>query len=93
MQVVCQVGLVGLVGQRVTALQTLGGGLSLLGHGDLEHTEYNCMKNNRWLTNLVDIFDAGVVEVWLGRGGMLLVVRLGMVLGVLHWLLSIPARA
>ena len=50
------------------------------------------MQNNSWLTNLVDIFDAGVVEVGLGRGGMLLV-RLGMVLGVLHWLLSIPARA
>ena len=53
----------------------------------------NCMQNNSWLTNLVDIFDAGVVEVGLGRGGMLLLVRLGMVLGVLHWLLSIPGRA
>ena len=83
----------GLVGQWVTTLQTLGCGLSLLGHGDLEHTVYNCMQNNSWLTNLVDIFDAGVVEVGLGRGGVLLVVRLGMVLGVLHWLLSIPARA
>ena len=83
----------GLVGKRVTAFQTLGGGLSLLGHRDLKHTVYNCMQNNSWLTNLVDIFDAGVVEVGLGRGGVLLVVRLGMVLGVLHWLLSIPARA
>ena len=90
MKVVCQVG---LVRQRVTTLQTLGCGLSLLGHGDLERTVYNCMQNNSWLTNLVDIFDAGVVEVGLGRGGMLLVVRLGMVLGVLHWLLSIPGRA
>ena len=52
------------------------------------------MQNSScWLTNLVDIFDAGVVEVGLGRGGVLLVVRLGMVLGVLHWLLSIPGRA
>ena len=52
------------------------------------------MQNNSWLTNLVDIFDAGVVEVGLGRGRvLLLVVRLGMVLGVLHWLLSIPGRA
>ena len=82
-----------MVGQQVTALKTLGCGLSLLGHGDLERTVYNCMQNNSWLTNLVDIFDAGVVEVGLGGGGMLLVVRLGMVLGVLHWLLSIPGRA